>query len=369
MTLLKMDKKSLKNLDWILISTSILIVLFGILNIYSTTHNTAGMHYGELQMLWLVISLLIGYLIINYDYKLLSNYAPIIYWLSVAILILVLTLQAVKGATSWIRIGSISIEPGEFIRISLALMLGKKIHDMDCEINKFKNLFKLIIYALIPIILIIKQPNIGMALICFSITLSILFISGLDTKVMIGGFLSIVPICFLIWNSGIMKEYQKARITAFINPGAYEQDISYQLVQSITGIGSGGILGTGFLKSTIASQGFIPEIHTDFIFAVVGEEWGLIGALVLLLLYSILLYRILKISRESKDILGRTISVGIFASFTFSIFQNIGMTIGIMPIAGITLPFMSYGGSSLLANFIALALVLNIGIRKYKINF
>ncbi|MDP4088012.1 MAG: FtsW/RodA/SpoVE family cell cycle protein, partial [Bacillota bacterium] len=149
----------------------------------------------------------------------------------------------------------------------------------------------------------------------------------------------------------------------------YKGDLSYQLLQSQIAIGSGGLTGKGFLKGTLIGGGYVPEAHTDFIFAVVGEEWGLIGAAVLIVLYSVLLYKIIKIARNSRDTLGSMICAGAAVSLLFSVLQNIGMTIGIMPIAGITLPFMSYGGSSILTNFITIGLVLNIGMRRSKINF
>ena len=240
---------------------------------------------------------------------------------------------------------------------------------MEGDINNPRNFLTLTTYASIPMILIIVQPNLGMTLICFFITLGMFFISGLNLKVIIGGFLSAIPISLFIWFSGIMKTYQKDRILVFLNPEAYQMDAGFQLMQSIIGIGSGGLLGAGFLKGIQASGGFIPEAHTDFIFAAVGEEWGLAGSIFLLLLYGIIIYRMIKLAKESKDLMGRLICIGTASAFLFSILQNIGMTIGVMPVAGITLPFMSYGGSSILANFISLGLVLNVSMRKNKINF
>ena len=279
------------------------------------------------------------------------------------------TSRAVKGASSWIRIGNRAIEPGEFVKIGLILLIAKKIDEMDGDINNPKNFFTLCFYASIPMILIVVQPNLGMTLICFFITLGMFFISGLNLKVIIGGFVSLIPITLIIWFSGILKAYQKDRILVFLNPEAYQQDAGFQLMQSIIGIGSGGLLGAGFLKGAQASGGFIPEAHTDFIFSAVGEEWGLIGSVILLLLYGIIIYRMIKLAKESKDLMGRLICIGTASAFLFSILQNIGMTIGVMPVAGITLPFMSYGGSSILANFMSLALVLNVSMRKNKINF
>jgi rod shape determining protein RodA len=188
-----------------------------------------------------------------------------------------------------------------------------------------------------------------------------------------GGLIALVVLIVGIWNSGIMPFYWKKRLTIFLNPESDELVYGLQLIQSQIGIGSGGVTGNGAKLGDRAVSGFVsqfvPEAHTDFIFSMVGEKWGFIGGIALLILFFILLYKIIKIARRSKDIFGNVICVGVFSSFLFSIIQNIGMTIGILPITGITLPFMSYGGSSLLTNFIALGLVLNVGMRKKKINF
>lgn len=364
------DKRFLKQLDFTMLITVVLITIFGVMNIYSVTYSKQGFYYAKLQFLWLLMGLAIVYFILIFDYNFIGIYSKLIYWASIALLVFNdVTSRAIKGASSWIRIGNRAIEPGEFVKLGLILLLAKELDGMDGDINNPKNFLKLFIYALIPMILIVIQPNIGMTLICFFITLGIFFISGLNLKVIIGGFISLIPFSILIWFSGFLKEYQKQRILVFLNPQAYQQDAGFQLMQSIIGIGSGGLLGAGFMKGIQAPGGFIPEIHTDFIFAVVGEEWGLVGAIILLILYGIVLYRMIKLAKESKDLMGRLICIGTASAFLFSVLQNIGMTIGVMPVAGITLPFMSYGGSSIFANFMSLGLVLNVSMRKSKINF
>lgn len=365
-----LNKRGFKNLDISIIISTFLICIFSVLNVFSTTHSQFNFYYANLQIIWIVVGfILVGAIILIDDIKI-KSYSAWIYWASVVLLLFNdITSKAVKGASSWIRIGSFAIEPGEFVRIGLILMLSKKIEDMDGEINNFKNLSVLAFYALIPIILIVIQPNIGLTLICFFITLGIFFISGLNIKIIYAGIIAAIPLSLGIWFSGILKMYQKQRIISFLNPGAFEQDIAYQLTQSMTAIGSGGILGKGFLNGSLISGGFIPEVHTDFIFASVGEEWGFIGAVILIILYFVLISRIIKMSKESPTIMSRLVCIGVASSLLFSVFQNIGMTIGIMPISGITLPFMSYGGSSILANFISVGLVLSLGMKKSKISF
>lgn len=364
------DKKKLLKLDFTMLITAVAITVFGIMNIYSVTHAKLGLYYSKLQIIWLLIGLAVVYFILVFDYVIIGRYASLIYWAGIGLLAYTdVASKAIKGASSWIRIGSIAIEPGELVKIGLVLLLAKKIDDMEGDINNPRNFFELALYAAIPMILIVIQPNIGMTLICFFITLGIFFISGLNLKVIIGGFVGLIPIGLVIWFSGILKLYQKQRILVFLNPEAYQMDAGFQLMQSIIGIGAGGLLGSGFLKGIQAAGGYIPEAHTDFIFSVVGEEWGFIGSILLLVLYGILIYRMIKLAKESKDLMGRIICVGTASAFLFSILQNIGMTIGIMPVAGITLPFMSYGGSSIFTNFMSLALVLNVSMRKNKINF
>lgn len=367
----KIGKKLLRELDFTIIVTIIIIVLFGTLNIYSATHMKFGTHYLESQFIWLVGGLTLTYFILIFDYSIIQSYANIIYWFGIFLLILNDTIfkSTVNGASSWMKIGSFSMQPSEFAKLGMIIMLAKELSKMEGKINDLRNFFKLAAYAALPMMLIIIQPDMGMTMVCFFIVLGIFFAAGLDLKVIGGGILGLVAVIAVVWNSPLMEDYWKVRLTSFLNPESDELGSGLQLIQSQIGIGSGGILGKGFLKGTQIAGGFIPESHTDFIFSVVGEEWGLIGGIVLLFLYGIVIYKLINIAKNSKDIFGSVICVGVISTLLFSVLQNIGMTIGIMPITGITLPFMSYGGSSMLTSFMSLGLVLNIGMRKKKINF
>ncbi len=366
---LKLNKKLLRELDYSVIIFAICIVAFGCINIYSAMNKDYGIYYPKLQIAWLIIGLIAVYVILLFDYILIKNYAVLIYWAGVVFLILndFVMGSTTKGATSWIKIGSIGIQPSEFAKIGMIIMLAKKLDDMEGKINEPKNLFQLIFYAAVPMLLIIIQPDMGMTMVSFFIVLGIFYCIGLDSKVIIGGLTSLVLLIVGVWNSPIMKTYWKGRLTSFLHPEQFELGYGLQLIQSKLAIGSGGIMGRGFGKGVQFQN--IPENHTDFIFAVLGEEWGLIGALILLFLYGMLIYRLIKTAKNSKDIFGTVICVGVISNLLFSILQNIGMTMGLMPITGITLPFMSYGGSSLLTSFMSLGLILNVGMRKKKINF
>ncbi|MCY6957798.1 rod shape-determining protein RodA [Clostridium brassicae] len=368
---LKISKKLLRELDFGIIITAILIVLFSCINIYSATFRKSGIYFFKLQFMWLLLGLVVIYIILLVDYNIIINYAPILYWGGIALLLLnkFLLGGTRKGANSWIGIGSRAIQPSEFAKLGMILMLAKLINEMEGSINEPKNFFKIAAYAVLPMILIVTQPDMGMTMVTFFIALGIFFIAGLKLKVIFGGLGGIVGLIAIIWNSPLMKAYWKLRLKSFINPSAYDKGMSFQRNQSLMAIGSGKITGEGFTNGLQIASSNVPEAHTDFIFSVVGNEWGLIGSLLLLFLYGIMLYKFIGIAKNSKDAFGSIVTVGVISTFLFSILQNVGMTIGIMPITGITLPLMSYGGSSMLSSFMSIGLVLNIGMRKKKINF
>ncbi|MBP2032997.1 rod shape determining protein RodA [Clostridium algifaecis] len=366
------SRRYLRELDFTIIITVLIISIFGVLNIYSATHMTSGRYYLKSQLIWIAGGILLTYLILILDYNIIENYASVIYWFGVFLLVLN-TIPGIKstvnGASSWIKLGPVSFQPSEIAKIGIIIMIAKQLDDMEGNINNLKNFCKLTLYAAIPMVLIVVQPDLGMTMVCFFTVLGIYFASGLNSKTIIIGILTVAVVVAIAWNSSLIEYYQKMRILALFNPDKYQLNYGLQLKQSQIGIGSGGILGKGFLKGTQISGGYVPFASTDFIFAVVGEEWGFIGAAMLVTFYGIILYRIIKIAKEAKDIFGSVVCVGLVSTMLFSIFQNIGMTIGLLPITGITLPFMSYGGSSLLTAFITVALVLNIGMRRKKINF
>ncbi|MCB2356432.1 rod shape-determining protein RodA [Clostridium estertheticum] len=365
---LKLNKKFLREFDYITIIAVICIAILGCVTIYSATYNVYGNRYIKLQGIFLILGLIMVYFFLLFDYMLVENYAVIIYWAGVIFLIINhFWGSTINGAKSWINIGSMAVQPSEFAKIGMIIMLAKKIDEMEGKFDNPKNLLQLIMYAAIPMILIFRQPDMGMTMVSFFIVLGIVFIAGLDWKIITSGMISILLLLIGVWNSSIIKPYQKVRLTSFLDPTQNTSSSGLQLAQSTLTVGSGGLTGTGFLKGVQFNN--IPEHYTDFIFAVLSEERGLIGVLILLLLYGIVIYRLIKIAKNSKDIFGTVISVGLVSNLLFSILQNIGMNIGIMPITGITLPFMSYGGSSLLTSFMLLGLVLNIGMRRNKINF
>ena len=371
----KMSLKELKRVDkWMLISI-ILITMFGIVNIYLAKKTSAGgMLFPVKQSIFFVASLVLLYFVVAIDYSLFKAFTPIFYWASIALLVLVLLIgSTINGAQGWIRLGPLSFQPAELAKIGTIMMMGKKLDDMEGEINNFKNFCILAFYAIIPAGLIVIQPDMGMTMVLFFMVLGVFFIGGLDNRIILGGLGALILGIVLVWNSGLIQDYQKRRITSFQNPEADSSDSGYHLRQSLIAVGSGGFFGS---LNSLANDGtggyssqYVPEIQTDFIFTQVCEQWGTFGAICLLTLYGILISRMINIARDSKDIFGRIIATGMVAYFLFAIWQNIGMTIGLMPITGITLPLVSYGGSSLLTTILSLGLVINVGMRKTKLNF
>ncbi|MGL4762042.1 MAG: rod shape-determining protein RodA [Sarcina sp.] len=370
---LKLDPRLWREMNKSVLFTALLITCFGIFNIYLATYNQWGFDYAMKQGIFFLVSLVVMYIMLVWDYTVIYDYVEIFYWFSVFLLFITRFIgTVVNGARGWIELGPVSIQPSEIAKIAMIMMIGKQLQKTDGNINGFKNFIRCTIYAGIPMALIIVQPDMGMTLVCFFMVLGIYFCMGLNMKVILSGFAIMAVTVVLVWNSGFIKDYQKARLVGFMHPERDELGINLQLNQSMIGIGSGGFFGIGpemNVKGGGYAAEFVPERQTDFIFTVIGEHWGTLGAIVLLVLYFLLISGIIDTARKSKDVFGRVICVGIASYFIFAILQNIGMTIGLMPITGITLPMVSYGGSSLLTTLMTLGLVLNISMRKNKLNF
>ena len=371
----KLDLKKLKEIDkWMLFSI-IMIALFGILNIYlATKAHGYGSTYVLKQSMFLVISLIAAYFTIALDYGILKNFSSLFYWGSILLLIATTIFGAtVNGAQGWLRFGPVSFQPAELAKVATIMIMGKKLEEFEGNINNVRNFMVLAFYAVIPAMLIVSQPDMGMTMVLFFMVVGVFFIGGLDLRIILGGLGALVLAIVLVWNSGLIHPYQKGRITSFQNPESSTSDEGYHLRQSLIGIGSGGFWGTNASLRNDGTGGYssqyVPEVETDFIFSQICEQWGTAGAIFLLSLYGILISRMISIAKNAKDIFGTIVSTGMVAYFLFAIWQNIGMTIGLMPITGITLPMVSYGGSSLLTTIVSLALILNIGMRRKKLYF
>lgn len=372
--MLKIDRRIIENFDWIIFISVVIICIIGILTIYSATR--PPLDEGERppfyikQMLWLVIGIIALLIFVSFDYTKLKNFWIFLYIFGLILLIAVLfSGKTAMGAKRWINLGFFSFQPSEIFKILFIISLSAYLSNKKTPLTVFDTLKTLFMFALIPFILIFKQPDLGTALLIVTTTFIILIYKGLPIRLLIFiVFLSFISLFFLweiLWEG--LKEYQKNRLIAFLDPTIDPKGIGYNITQSVITIGSGEIFGKGFLAGTQGPLKFLPERHTDFIFPIFAEEWGFFGCLILMLLYFTIFFRTFKSAVLAKDSFGRYMALGFTSIFILYFFINIGMTMGIMPVVGVPLPFMSYGGTTLLANFIGIALVINVRMRRFEL--
>lgn len=361
-------KKLFRNFDFILFFTVLLLNVYGLISIYLATNGTVSFLKSQGAALVLGIVAIIFLLFI--DYEIFGKLYLPIYIFSNLLLVAVLLFGVEKyGAKSWIKLGGVIIQPSEIVKIGIILSLAQFIKKNEESINDLLTIIKIGLFAGIPIALVLLQKDFGTSMVFVFFTAAMLFIARIDYKyVLYTIFTSIISLP-LMWFF-FFGEYQKNRIRVFLNPELDKAGSGYQVYQSKIAIGSGMKFGR-FLtnEAKFAKEGYLPFPYNDFIFSVIGENFGFIGCLILLLLFFIMISRLIHIAKASKDLYGSLIVVGICAMFVFHILENIGMTIGLMPVTGIPLPFISHGGTFLLSNMVSIGLVLNVGIRKNKINF
>src|SRR4030042_125482 len=361
------DRRLFTHFDWTLLGIVLLIASIGILNLYSTTlgGEVSGTPLYLKQIFWLLIGLSVMVVIAFTEYRFYSDFAYIVYTVAFFFLLVVMGYGIItSGAQRWIKIGFIVFQPSEFVKISLILALAKFFQrPPGREGYSLKDLTLPFLFLLLPIVLILKQPDLGTSIILLLIFFSILIFVKIrwSTLLTIGlGGAAILPIS---WS--FLKEYQKRRIITFFNPELDPLGAGYHLIQSKIAVGAGGIIGKGFMKGTQCKLGFLPEQQTDFIFSALGEEWGLVGSLLLVGLYLALILWGLRIAVEAKDRFGAILAFGGVSLLFWHVLINIGMVLGMMPVVGIPLPLLSYGGSFLLSTMIGMGLLLNVSMRRY----
>lgn len=371
---MKIDRRLIKNFDWFTLSLIILLTVIGIMTIYSATRPPLSGGYMPSfyirQFYWLLVSIVALIAIVGFDYIWLRRFSYMFYGLGIFLLLLVLFLgRKGMGAQRWLNLGVFSFQPSEVFKLFYIITISRYLNEMHSRIGLPSLLKAFFVLAFIPVLLLIKQPDLGTAIILFLIFFSLIAMKGFRRKaVVLIILISIISIPFvgnIFWEG--LKDYQKNRLVAFLEPEIDPSGIGYHINQSKVAIGSGNFIGKGYLKGTQGPFRFLPEKHTDFIFAVFAEEWGFIGSFILLFLYLSLILRGLDTSRKAKDEFGSLLALGISFMFAIYFFINIGMTMGIMPVVGVPLPFMSYGGTSLLANFIAAGVLINIRTRRFEL--
>jgi len=353
---------STKNFEWSIFLASILILFLGSVTIYSV-----NLQFFQPHLLYLVFGILVYFFLSFFDYRVLEKFGNFFYFLAVFSLLTPFFAGVLsRGAVRWAEIGGITFQPSEFSKPLLIIFFSKFWEKREFN---FKNLFLYLFYFSIPFFLIFFQPDLGSSLVVLAIAFGLIFFTTIKTKnffLIIFSFLLTLPLAF-----NFLHDYQKERIIHFLNPWLDPLGSGYNVIQSITSVGSGKLTGKGFGKGTQSKLAFLPERHTDFIFASFSEEFGFFGSAFLVFLYFIIFKKILFVVKNTEDIFGSLICLGVFFMIFFQFFVNIGMNIGLLPITGITLPLFSYGGSSLISTLACLGLVQSVSRlnKKYELGF
>jgi rod shape determining protein RodA len=369
------DRRHLKNFDWSMLLVAVALSFIGIMTIYSATRPVLDADQQSFylkQFYWLVFSLPFFFIIVSIDYRWFIKFAYPVFILGIVLLIAVF-IVGIKGmgAQRWIPLGFFSFQPSEFFKLFFVIAFSRYLSDIGQNVSiDFKQLVKMnLIFFAVPVFLILKQPDLGTAMILFFVFFSMVVIAGAKKKVIVVaiiiGLLSLPFVGNIIWEG--LKEHQKQRLIVFVDPHVDSQGIGYHINQSKVSIGSGGFLGKGYLKGTQGPLKFLPEKHTDFIFSVFAEEWGFVGSAVLFLLYLFILLRGLDTAIRARDPAGSFLAAGVTSILFFYFVVNVGMTLGIVPVVGVPMPFMSYGGTALLSNFLAIGILTNVRMRRFAL--
>ncbi len=359
---------SFRDFDWWLLLLLLAMCGISLVEVHSTTVHTRFASFGPKQMFWVAAGVVIMFIFSKVDYHRILDWAPWGYWFGILALAAIFTPLGhdALGGRRWIKAGPIEFQPSEFVKLVLMMMVARYFANLGGRDLTWRDIFKAFALVGVPMLLVLKQPDMGTTLTYFPVLIAGLFLGGISLRQA-----TILIVCGTalvagVWSSGkLLKPYQKARLTSFINPDNDPRGKGYQVKQSLIAVGDGGIWGKGTEKGTQTQGYFLPIPYTDFIFAAYSEEHGFVGALFVLLLYFFILMRLIQNAQTAADLSGSLIIMGIVAVLTFQIAVNVGMVIGFMPVTGIPLPLMSYGGSSVLFTFLALGVAMNVRMRRF----
>jgi rod shape determining protein RodA len=369
-------RRNVPPFDFILVTATLLVSVIGVVMVYTATRGSLLANgedpktFLKKQGLFVVLGAITMLVVALIDYRRLEPIANILYWLIVLSLLGVFAVgSSAQGAARWFSLGPLQLQPSEFAVLALILAVASYCARRDAEGLAWRDVFRLLIMAGIPILLVLVQPDLGTAMIMIIVLLVLLAVAGLPIRILVMLLIGTVLLAVIAVEGGLLHHYQIARLTTFLNPNThstnpYVQEAIYNGQQAKDAIGSGGLLGAGIGHGTATNLGYVPEQQTDFIFTAVAEQLGFVGAVGVLGLLGVIAWRILHAAVVARDTFGRLICSGLFAFIAFSVFQNAGMTMGIMPITGIPLPFVSYGGTAVLVFFGAVGLALSVGARR-----
>ncbi|MFI0811017.1 rod shape-determining protein RodA [Streptomyces echinatus] len=365
-----------RRLDWPILLAATALSLMGSLLVFSATRNRTELNQGDpyfflvrhLMNLGIGIALMIGTVWLGH--RALRNAVPILYGLSVLLALVVLTPlgATINGQRNWLVIGGFSLQPAEFMKVTIilgmAMLLAARVDAGDKPFPDHRTVFQSLCLAAVPILILLLMPDLGSVLAMVAIILGVLLASGSSNRWVFGLLIAGVLGCVAIWQLHILDEYQINRFAAFANPDLDPAGVGYNTNQARIAIGSGGLTGAGLFHGSQTTGQFVPEQQTDFVFTVAGEELGFLGAGLIIFLIGVVLWRACRIARDSTELYGTIVAAGIVAWFAFQSFENIGMTLGIMPVTGLPLPFVSYGGSSMFAVWVAIGLLQSIKVQR-----
>jgi rod shape determining protein RodA len=368
------DVSLLRDLDPLLIGATLAISVLGMLMIYSSTRERLRLegvdelYFVKRQGIAILVGLVVMALLLAIDYRKLRDHSAFAYVATVVGLLAVLSPLGsnARGSQAWFQLpGGFQLQPSELVKFGIIIALAGYANEHRGEMNPWR-LTVTIALAAVPIGLVMLQPDFGTAMVLGLIVITLLAVAGVSVRHLVVLALLGVTFVIAVVNVGLLQQYQVDRLTSFVNQGADARNTTYNTDQSKNAIGNGGVTGRGFGNGSQTVGGFVPEQHTDFIFTAVGEEFGFLGGAALLALFAIVVWRTWRAALFASDFFGTLVCVGVLAMFVFQIFENMGMTMGIMPVTGIPLPFMSYGGSSTITAFACVALVANVSMRRFR---
>ena len=360
--------KKFKNIEWWILVLAVLLCIIGFVALYSATQSD-NFEYLRKQIIWFVISLIVMIIVAFIDYKIMVKISPILYGISIILLIAVLFTKSINGASSWFNIGGFSLQPAEISKATVILFLSYVVATLQIngkeEINRIWKLAIILATVALPVLLIVLQPDFGTAITYVVSLIMVLFVAGIDKKYVIAALILIVAGVPLIYRF-VLPVHAKTRIDVFLNPESDPKGSGYNIIQSKLAIGAGELTGMGLLNGNQTQLGYLSPKTTDFIFPVIGEEMGFIVSATVIVAYVFLINKILYVAKTARDDYGTYIAAGVAGIFFFHMTENIGMTMGLLPITGVPLLFISYGGSSLLTSFLCIGLLLNISGNRKK---
>lgn len=367
------ENAAFRHVDPTLLITALALSIFGVIMVYSASHNLAqeltndSGFFVNKQLVSLMLGLIAMIVTATFDYRLAKVYAFIAFAGVLFLLLLVLTPigDETAGAQRWITLFGFQFQPSEFAKLTMVAALAAFLSEIKGEVH-LDHVWRTAGIAAAPMVLIFLQPDIGTTMVFAATLIGLLVVAGARARYIAVLVLTAIFLGIVAFNIGIVKDYQIDRLTSFLDPEADPLRAGYNRQQAEIAIGSGGLFGRGYLAGTQTNLDFVPEQHTDFVFTVVGEELGFAGAIALLALYGVLLWRGFRTALMSRDTFGTLLAAGIVAMLAFQVFVNIAMTMGIMPVTGIPLPLVSYGGTAMITNWMAIGLLLNVHMRRFK---